>query len=61
MSSAIIAVKEKSFKISKVRKICDDYKLYYYCKKNHTDMTTTTYLNKSIALQLSQFLDIKDN
>lgn len=61
LSSAITAVKGKIFKILGVKKICDDYKLCYYCKQSHPGMTTKTCPNKGTALRSGEFLDIEDN
>ena len=61
LSSAITAVKGKSLKIPGVKKICDDYKLCYYCKQSHPGMTGKTCSNKGTALRSGQFLDIKED
>lgn len=61
LSLAISAVKGKSLKTPGVKKICDDYKLCYYCKQSHPGMTAKTCPNKSTALRSGQFLDIEDD
>lgn len=61
LSSAIIAVKGKSLKVPGVKKICDDYRLCYYCKQSHPGMTAKTCPNKGIALRSGQFMEIEDD
>ena len=61
LSSAITAVKGKSLKVPGVKKICDDYKLCYYCKQSHPGMTAKTCPNKGTALRSAQFLEIEDD
>lgn len=61
LSLAIIAMKEKSLKVPGIKKICNDYKLYYYCKQNYPGMTAKTYQNKSTILQSGQFIEIKND
>lgn len=58
---AIIAVKRKSLKVPGVKKICNDFKLYYYCKQSYLGMTAKTCPNKGTALQSGQFMEIKDD
>lgn len=59
LNSVIIAMKEKSLNVPVVKKICNDYKLCYYYKQSHPDMTAKTCPNKGTALQSGQFLEIE--
>ena len=61
LSSAITTVKKKSFKVSGVQKIGNNYKLCYYYKQSHPSITAKTCPNKGTAQQLAQFLKIKDD
>ena len=46
----IIAMNRESLKVLGVKKICDNYKLYYHCKQNHFCMTAKSCLNKDTTL-----------
>lgn len=50
LSLAIIMVKEKSPKVLDIKKICNNYKLYYYYKQNHPCITAKTWPNKDTIL-----------
>ena len=61
LSSAIIVIKEKSLKVPEVKKIRNNYKLYYYFKQNHPGISAIICPNKVTTLQSVQFFEIEDN
>lgn len=61
LSLAILAVKGKSLKVPRVKKICYNYKLYYYCNQSHPGMMAKTYPNKETALRAGQLIEIEDD
>lgn len=61
LSLVITIVKRKNLKVLSIKKIYNDYNLYYYCKQSHLDMIPKTHPNKDIALQFGQFIDIEDD
>lgn len=62
LSLSITLVKGKSLKVLPgVKKICNNYKLYYYCKQNHLDIMAKICLNHGTFLQSNQFMEIEDD
>lgn len=61
LSSVIIIVEGKTRKVPGVKKICNDYRLYYYCKQSHPGIMAKTCPNKGTTLQSGQFIEIEDD
>ena len=58
LSSAIAAVQSKSIFISEIKKICNKWKLCYYCKLQHSDKNAKKCFNKKFFVL--HFIDIDD-
>ena len=50
LSSAIAAVQGKSISILRIKKICNKWKLYYYCKLQHSNKNVKKCLNKKFSI-----------
>ena len=58
LSSAITAVQGKPISILGVKEICNKWKLYYYCKLQHSDKNVKKCFNKKSSTL--HFVDIDD-
>ena len=58
LSSAITAVQGKSISILRIKEICNKWKLYYYCKLQHSNKNAKEYLNKKFSTL--HLVDIND-
>ncbi len=48
LSFVIIIIQDKTLIIFKIKKICNKWKLYYYCKLQHSSKITKECLNKKL-------------